>query len=74
MCRVDFRHAPAAALPPPVGRGRDGAAGWRGAIRLDCPHAPATVAPPGDRQSPTSTGDPGRQPAEAPSPPGARQT
>eukprot|EP00966_Prymnesium_polylepis_P252330 5833375-Prymnesium_polylepis.1 len=39
---------------------------WRGATR---PLPPATVAPPGDRQSPISTVILGRQPAEAPSPP-----
>eukprot|EP00966_Prymnesium_polylepis_P331229 7386795-Prymnesium_polylepis.1 len=52
-----------------MARGRDGAAAacWRGATVL---LPPAAVAPPGDRQSPTPTVILGRQPAEAPSPPG----
>eukprot|EP00966_Prymnesium_polylepis_P332040 7387572-Prymnesium_polylepis.1 len=61
--RFSSRLPPAAALPPPESRGRDGAAA--GAARPDCRLLPsAVVATPGDRQSPTSTVILGRQSAD----------
>eukprot|EP00966_Prymnesium_polylepis_P191783 4444615-Prymnesium_polylepis.1 len=42
---------------------------WRAGRGATRPLPPAAVAPPGDRQSPTSTVILGRQPTEAPSPP-----
>eukprot|EP00966_Prymnesium_polylepis_P333970 7389376-Prymnesium_polylepis.2 len=62
--------APRASSRPSASRGRDMPMERLLARPRTRPLPPATVAPPGDQQLPTSmhasTGDPGRQPAEAP--------